>query len=136
MSLPMVSLSRDGWVNPLPERFQRSQLQRVSYHLDEDKLIRYSWQMMDRYDDEDPQQIVLLDNVRSFKLRALMHSTTAIPGASNADKSVWQDSWPPEGSPAANAGIPSSLPIAVEILIDIDGWGEVKRVFELVNDGR
>ena len=75
-NFPMLKLSRNGWVNPLPERFKRSHLQRVHYHYDGEKLIRYSWPVMDRYDDSEPDEFVLLDNVTAFTLRVMKLDTT------------------------------------------------------------
>ncbi len=138
LSLPMLQFSRDGWINPLPERFQRSQLQRVNYHFDDGKLIRYGWQMMDRYEDSERQEFVLLENVRSFQVRALTYSAaalTALPGTPAAGGTSWVKSWPPNGASAVSSSKPSLLPIALEVSIDIEGWGEVRRIFELVSSG-
>lgn len=131
---PVLKFSRIGWTNPQPSRFQRSQLQRVSYHFDGDKLIRYSWQMMDRYEDSTAQEIVLLHEVKSFQVRVMSEDATinqsgqAIAG----DEGKWIDVWPINNPLSPDATL-TSLPIAVEITLEIEGWGKIRRIFELVS---
>lgn len=131
---PMLKFSRIGWTNPQASRFQRSQLQRVNYHFDGTKLTRYSWQMMDRYEDSTAQEIVLLDKVKSFQVRVLSEDATINSDGqvTAGDEGKWIESWPINNplSPAATLG---SLPIAVEISIEIEGWGKIRRIFELVS---
>ena len=136
---PMLRFSRAGWTNPVPERFQRSQLQRVNYHYDGKKLIRYSWQMMDRYDDSEEQEVILLDNVTDFSVRVL--NRPDISGLDHLGGNVqinlrrdgggdqWASRWPPDVAVAGeNLAI---LPVAVELTITMERWGEVRRIFEL-----
>lgn len=127
---PLVEFSRNGWTNPQPERFQRSHLQRVAYHLDQEKLIRYSWPVMDRYADTKMQEAVVLEKVKKFSLRALVSNPQAANGVVNFSQTTWVDSWPPS---TGNSNAPTSvLPVALEITIEMEGWGTIRRLVELV----
>lgn len=139
---PMMRFSRTGWTNPEPARFQRSQLQRVHYHFDGEKLIRSSWQMMDRYDDSKTQEVVLLENVTAFSVRVMQQPDISqfsnlgsnvfinLPQASSKDQ--WESRWPPLSSDGLQQ-TSSALPMAVEITVTLERWGEIRRIFELVN---
>ena len=129
-AIPMLQLSRNGWTNPQPERFQRSQLQRVSYHYDGDKLLRTGWQMMDHYADDEATEIALLEGVKSFRIRVLVevfNPTTQAPVAE------WMDQWP---GLTMTSGASAALPLSVELTIELADWGEIRRVFAVPrNDG-
>lgn len=139
----ILKFSRIGWTNPEPARFQRSQLQRVEYHLDGEKLIRSSWQMMDRYDDSKTQEIVLLDKVKSFAVKVMQQPDISQMNQLGSNVFInikptsddgWLEKWP------ANENLDSftatsALPMAVEITVELERWGEVRRVFELVTNG-
>jgi general secretion pathway protein J len=130
-SQPVLKFSRAGWINPQAERFQRSELQRVNYYFEGTKFIRYSWQMMDRYQDSVPQEIVLLDDVRSLNIRVLSEvGTIKNNQVAAADKGEWLTSWP-IATPLSTIKPGASLPIAIEIVVDIESIGLVRRVFEL-----
>lgn len=133
LSFPMLTFSRNGWTNPQPERFQRSQLQRVSYNLEDGKLTRYSWQMMDRYDDSERQEFILLEDVKSFKIRVLKNDPQPVAGKIDFTKSDWIETWPPVTNNLLGEKT-NSLPMALEVLIEIEGWGKVRRIFDLVGN--
>lgn len=63
----LARLTRSGWTNPAG--VQRSTLQRVAYRVDDQKLRRDYWVVLDRTLTEQPVSAVLLDHVRSVKLR-------------------------------------------------------------------
>ena len=134
MSHPYLRFSRNGWTNIQPERFQRSQLQRVNYHLDGDKLMRYSWQMMDRYNDSEMQEIMLLDHVKSFQVRAMEQDLQQATGGGMPDlsKTKWSDAWPKPGDVMMT--ISDALPYALEVTIELEGWGKIRRVYEMVEN--
>lgn len=131
-SSPLLGFSRNGWTNPQPERFQRSQMQRVSYHLEEGKLTRSSWQMMDRYNDSEKQEFVLLENVTAFKVRGLMSNPKAVGGSLDFSNTTWVTSWPPPDYMESSAL--NTLPVALEVSLEVEGWGEIRRLFELVDN--
>lgn len=135
---PMLRFTRNGWTNPHAMRFQRSQLQRVNYEYDGEKLIRSSWQMLDRYDDSETTKITLLDNVEAVTIR-LLQQQVAIPQGgvqvSNGvipSKTQWLEAWPAAGFNQSNQAS-VDLPLALEITLQVEGWGTVRRLFELVD---
>ena len=112
-----LTLSRAGWQNPL--KLPRSTLQRVAYGLEEEKLIRYSWPMLDRAQGSEPYEVVLLEQVRALQLRFLDESRE------------WQEQWPPQSAATSNA--PSAvMPLAVELVFEMEGWGSFRRVIPTV----
>ncbi|PPE73160.1 type II secretion system protein GspJ [Solimonas fluminis] len=110
-----VELTRGGWRNPL--LLPRPGLERVSYRLDGKKLKRESWRVLDQAQDSKPVELVLFDDVRELRWRFL------------DDNREWHESWPPTSSTGARADAP--IPIAVEIRLDSEGWGELQFLFRL-----
>jgi len=115
------AFTRSGWRNPAKQA--RSTLQRVAYKLDDDKLIRIYWTHVDRADDDHFVERTLIDNIESLDIRYL------------DEKNKWQTEWPSAESLAATpaegaaAGVaPNDLPIAVEITLNMNDWGEIKRL--------
>jgi len=129
---PMLRFTRSGWINPDPQRFQRSELQRVNYMFEDGKIKRISWQMLDRYDDSKAQEIILFKGVRSFEVKVLADVVkTDFNGLPvNDGKGDWINTWPIEDilNPL-NKDV--SLPIAIEIVIESEKLGRIRRVFEL-----
>lgn len=114
-SLTALEFTRGGWSNPAGQ--MRSSLQRVGYAVEEKQLIRYSWPVLDRAPDTEPQRYALLDDVRSMKLRFM------------DEKQTWQESWPPLSSGIASTQ--PGLPRAVELSLELDDLGVVRRLFEI-----
>lgn len=109
--------TRAGWDNPLVQT--RSNLQRLSYRLEQGSLIRRYWTMLDRNGAGESQETVLLDNVREVKARFLN------------DQDEWQKEWPPTGQDADEDSV-NRLPRAVEISLTLGDWGEITRLFILL----
>ncbi len=108
-----LRVTRRGWQNP--HDFPRSDLQRVRYRLEDETLIREHWGVLDRAsEDETLQELVLIEGVDHFEL-AFVSSEASDP----------LDHWPPQGADR------DLLPVAVEVTIDLQGLGEIKRVFEI-----
>ena len=128
----MLKFTRAGWVNPAPSRFQRSELQRVNYQFDGNKVIRYSWQMLDRYPDSTPQEVVLFEHVRTFEVKVLSDVGTVNSSgqAVTADQGEWIDTWPIKNLLTTESNL-GTMPIAIEIIVDTEDWGKIRRVYEL-----
>lgn len=107
----LLSLTRAGWENPLNQ--PRSTLQRVAYGLEDEMLLRYSWAMLDRAQGSEPDKVVLLEQVRAFKLRFLDQNHE------------WQEQWPARS--ADNAAL-LAMPLAVELTLELDEWGSFRRL--------
>ena len=103
----LLEFTRAGNSNPMD--LTRSTLQRVRYILDDKKLIRLSWNLVDHLDAE-PVKITLLENVDGFTLRML------------STKGAWQDNW---------GGKSKSLPKAVELTLEHKYWGKIKRLIPI-----
>ncbi len=110
----LLEFTRGGWGNPAGQR--RSTLQRVAYSLEEGELIRHSWQMLDRTDERPTRSQPLLDDVTRFELRFL------------DARREWSGEWPP---PGGDRDTLPSLPVAVEVTLELPQWGRIKRLFRL-----
>ena len=111
----VLELTHSGWGNPagLP----RGTLQRVAYRLEEDKLVRYYWTVLDRTYANEPLATVLLENVESLFFRYYQ--------ASGEPSEIW----PPLGQQGPNAL--RSRPRAVEIVLSLADQGEITRLLEI-----
>lgn len=127
-----LRLTRTGWQNPRPEVFVRSQLQRVHYQLEGKTLVRESFYMIDRAEGE-PESVrsELLDKVVSLKFRFMTEPRSG--GSHELLKGKWLDSWPPQVQGVAQDDVVSDLlPVVVEITMELQDWGEIRRVYDLV----
>jgi general secretion pathway protein J len=116
--VPQVSLTRGGWMNPLGA--ERSTLQRVRYRLDDGKLLREHWLVLDATLEPEPVKRVLLEGVNSLKFRFL------------DDARAWREDWPPpSGSSTRSEKDYRWRPTAVEVTIDLKDWGPIKRIIEV-----
>lgn len=113
----ILEFSRSGRANPMAQ--QRSHLQRVGYLVAEDRLLRQLWPVLDRAIDTTPFEAVLLEGVSQVDLRFM-----------DQDRQ-WQPQWPPLNPGNPNQAAPG-LPRAVELSLDLEDWGRVRRVFEIV----
>jgi len=107
-----LEITHGGWGNPagLP----RGTLQRSAYRLENDELVRYHWNVLDRTYANEPIANVLLDDVESLLFRYL-----------DAD-GEWSEVWPPQAQPNIRA-----RPRAVEIVLTLADEGEVRRLLEV-----
>jgi general secretion pathway protein J len=107
-----LELTHGGWGNPagLP----RGTLQRSAYRLEDDELVRYHWNVLDRTFANEPVANILLDGVESLLFRYL------------AADGEWSDVWPPLQQPSIR-----SRPRAVEIVLTLADEGEIRRLLEI-----
>lgn len=108
--------SRAGYRNPA--RLSRSNVQRVAYRLDQKKLIRTTWPVLDRAQDTEANEIELLSGVDSVEWRFL-----------NTERE-WLPDWPQEDEKALD----QPLPRAVELVFELEGWGKIRRLILLANE--
>jgi general secretion pathway protein J len=110
-----VEFTRAGWSNTAG--LARPTLQRVAYRLDQDGLWRDYWRVLDRTQTSEPVRVKLLTGVRSVAFRFLSPSQE------------WVDRWPqPGGNPLEQERL---RPAAVEVIIDLEDWGQIRRVIEV-----
>jgi general secretion pathway protein J len=113
-----VEFTRAGFANPQAE--VRSNLERVTYVLDDATLRRGNYPVLDRAPGTAAQVTVLRDQVDALRLRYMDETNR------------WSDSWPPRESADTAASL-SSLPHAVEFRIETRDYGEITRIIELVS---
>lgn len=121
----MVSIANDfalavthgGWNNPagLP----RSTQQRSVYKLQDDKLFRVYYTVLDATYSNNAISTEILDGVESLEFRLLQ------------DNGQTTNQWPPAGSQGGNAQM--LRPRAVEIILTLEGDGEIRRIIEVAS---
>jgi len=111
----LIELTRTGWQNPLEQ--QRSELQRISYHIKDKKLYRGYWTSIDRTHNAIKHESVIFSDFKSIQIKFL------------DAKNKWHPAWPPYGKDDPN----DQLPVAVEVTIDCDNFGSISRLFNLIN---
>lgn len=110
-----LQFTRAGWSNTagLP----RPTLQRVGYRLDGEGLWRDHWPVLDRTLAVEPTRVQLLGGVRSVRFRYM-----------DANRE-WVDRWP-VGDPAGPE-TDRLRPAGIEVILDLEDWGEIRRVIEV-----
>ena len=130
------AFTRAGWAR---SRFftknPRSELQRVTYYLEDGKLMRAYWRTLDRSPQDQPVRAVLLDGVSELKFKFMYRNLEDNQDPLNGIHAEW----PPTQLRAAtqsgtrNEFIPAReyliLPNAVEITVKTDDMGEIYRSF-------
>lgn len=92
-------------------------MQRAAYRLEENELIRYHWNVLDRTLNNQPIAVALLDDVESVVFRFLQPS------------GEWIEQWPPPSMPGP-LGL-NQRPRAVEVVLSLLGEGEISRLIEV-----
>lgn len=116
-----VELTRTGWMNPLQTR-SRSNLQRVRYRLDGNRLLREYWEFPDRQVGSEPVAAVLLDGVTAFRVQYLFRQPP--------QDYTWHDDWPlaedMQRKPAQRRA-----PLAVSLEVESEVFGTMKWFFRV-----
>ncbi len=131
-----LHFTRYGWSNPLHKT--RSQLQRIEYRLaSEDEstefgsessnqiLQRQVWAVLDRAPDSEPLQQRLLPHVSDLSWRYM------------DDDQQWHSRWPEsqspfgQGSGSSSSDDKQSLPLAIELTLTSERFGEITRLIVL-----
>lgn len=109
-----LELTHTGWRNPAGRA--RSNLQRVAYGVRDGNLMRIYWNVLDRAQDSQPLESVLLDGVEKLELRFLNQ------------QNKWQNAWPSLqlGSVASD-----KPPKAVEVTLETKAEGRITRLFRV-----
>ncbi len=109
-----IAFTRGG--NSRPYRPHRSGFYRVGYQLEEDELRRLVWPTLDRTAGNVPQAKVLLHGVSEATFSFLDENNN------------WINTWPPPGSQAMSENL---LPKAIEMVVALDDWGTITRLFSM-----
>ena len=114
----LVRFTRRGWANPL--RRQRSELQRIAYRIEGDRLYRVFWAVLDRGADTEPVSQLLLDGVTAMEVSAIDVS---------GDRHAY---WPLLGESAA---APERELAALEVRLALPPYGEIERLWTVPFSG-
>lgn len=95
-----------------PSPYGESGLVRVGYMLENETLFRLVWPVLDRAPDTQVQKWAVLEGVKGFSVRQM-----------DAQKQ-WHDQWPIEVEGQDSLRM---LPDLVEITLNLEGFGELKR---------
>lgn len=109
----LLEFSRGGRRNPAKQL--RSHLLRVAYRLEDEKLSRLFWPQLDRVQNMEPYESILLEDVSSTELRFL------------DTRGEWHAQWPPLSTPDSKL-IDLS---AIELSLSLKDWGEIKRLYRV-----
>jgi general secretion pathway protein J len=110
-----LQLTHSGWPNSAG--VPRSTQQRTAYRIEDDELIRYHWNVLDRTVNNVPVATVLLDEIDGLTFRFLQSD------------GEWTDQWPPINVQVETNSV--SLPRAVEITLALPDEGELTRIVEV-----
>ena len=120
-----LRFTRAGWHNTAGA--PRSTLQRVAYKLEDEKLIRLSYPVLDRTTAIEPTETVLLDGVEVFEVRFLPDlNSLEVDRNLSIDRRFWQENW------ISEVGFTSQLiepPLAIEVRLSLTDWGELERLY-------
>ncbi|AUM10829.1 type II secretion system minor pseudopilin GspJ [Escherichia coli] len=105
-----VMFTRNSWQNPFGIQ-PRSDLQRVGYRVQQQKLERLSYFYAEQSATESPNAKTLLNGVEMFRLRFY-------------SEGAWQDSW----------NRTTELPQCIEIILVVDDFAQITRLF-LISKG-
>jgi general secretion pathway protein J len=111
----LVELSHAGWPNGAGT--PRGTAQRVVYRLEESKLLREHWTVMDPTLASPPVRRELLDRVESVEIRYM-----------NSGRE-WVTEWPPLNT-TGDRGF-YARPLAVEVTLLLSDYGEIRRLVEV-----
>ncbi len=115
-TLPAFQYRRDLGVEltriaEFPTPYGMGGLLRVAYRLEDGVLYRLVWPVLDRAPDTQPTKLPVLEHVERFEIRLL-----------NANNEYVR-SWPTEQQ------VLTALPRLTEVSLEIEGMGEVTRLF-------
>jgi general secretion pathway protein J len=106
-----LEFTANGRANPLRE--PRCSLQRLAFEVKDGRLFRLSWPVLDQAVDSTPFIRPLLSDITGFEVSFLT-------GAGQVHAQ-----WPPD-DPAVN---PKSLPRVIRVILEVEGWGRLERLF-------
>ncbi len=110
-----LQLTHGGWPNSAG--VPRSTQQRTAYRIEDDELLRYHWNVLDRTVNNVPVTTVMMTNVESLTFRFLQVN------------GEWTDQWPPINLQTTSNTV--ALPRAVAISLVLPDEGELVRIVEV-----
>lgn len=114
----IIEFSRGGRRNPA--ELLRSHIQRVAYKIEDNTLSRLHWPHLDRTQEMQPYESVLLEDVEDASIRFLDNNNE------------WHDEWPPLSATGQADGNAVALS-AIEFTLELQDWGELVRIFAVTS---
>ncbi|MEM8594156.1 MAG: type II secretion system minor pseudopilin GspJ [Pseudomonadota bacterium] len=119
-----------------PGLFPRSNLQRVNYRLEDGNLLRTSWDRINGPAASKGKEFTLLNDVTDLKIRFV--APVKLSNISGRAPSLrWVNEWPVvrrqgnQGESVDQGNPLDALPMALEISLKLEPWGDITRVFEV-----
>ncbi|MES0327499.1 MAG: type II secretion system minor pseudopilin GspJ [Gammaproteobacteria bacterium] len=106
----LVEFTRNGRRNPA--KLKRSNLLRVAYQFEDEKLIRLFWPQLDRAQGMEPYESTLLEQMERVEFRY------------RDDKKEWHSQWPPLSGASVEL-------TAIELTLELKDWGEITRLYQV-----
>ena len=106
----LIEFTRSGRRNPA--KLKRSNLLRVAYQLEDEKLIRLFWPQLDRAQGMEAYETTLLEKIENVEFRY------------RDDKKKWHDQWPPLSGAVAEL-------TAIELMLELKDWGKITRLYQV-----
>lgn len=113
-----IMFTRTGLLNPFNSHRQ-SDMQRVGYVLQGDKLVRLTWDVLDVPPGAKPESKVILSGVQSLSWQFM------------TDKGTTSDLWPPAKGSTMQQEITSDLPKVVLLVMQVKKEGTIQGVFPI-----
>ncbi len=110
-----LEFTRTGWLNPVKR--PRSDMQRVHYFIDDHKLYREYWHVLDRSFDSESRKNIILEDVEKLSFRFY-----------DMKDKQWINDW------KKNLSDKDKLPGAIEISLQTKSFPDLKWIFVLVNN--
>ncbi|MEM6773602.1 MAG: type II secretion system minor pseudopilin GspJ, partial [Pseudomonadota bacterium] len=128
LALYPLSVTRAGWHNSL--QLPRSDLQRVHYFVEEGSLWRAYNTTLDRSVDAELQRVRLMDGIESMEVRFLPTiEELRVDRDFVVDTRAWALNW--VAQPGAGQQALPQAPVALELRLQLDDLGELRRIYEL-----
>ncbi|HBF09895.1 MAG TPA: type II secretion system protein GspJ [Gammaproteobacteria bacterium] len=152
-------LSRNSGLPNLASGQPQSELRRIAYGFDDKKIHRYQWAYLDPSEDDEPVDMLMLDEIESMSIRygypdyedleQEENSEDASIGLAKAETEWhWVDQWPlednttsnsteslnSEGETESNTSLSDELPLlpsVIEVTLETQAFGTLIRVFEV-----
>ena len=114
----LMEFTRGGRRNPA--KLKRSNLLRVAYRFEDEKLSRLFWPQLDRAQGMEAYESTLLDQVESVEFRY------------RDDKKEWHSQWPPINAGTQQANSANGIKLtAIELTLELKDWGEIQRLYQV-----
>lgn len=116
---PLLEFTRTGWRNPAGQT--RSNLQHVAYNVKDGRLVRSVWNVLDRAQNTEAQDTIMVEDVESATVKFYQLKNGQL---------VAHGSWPAAQITGTQTQAPG-LPNALELTLDVKGWGRITRLFRI-----